>query len=215
VNAPIEGFRPSVSGFRFANAFASEAALRLGPIPVGNAANGLCGGMVLAALDLWIARMAPPSDVEPPRAGTPMFDYLLRRLIASWDLPFGGLRYLVWQSMTAGALGERTAREWEVVRARLDRGEPVPLGVIRVHSLDPVRVGENHQLLSYGYEPSSDRGVRVFVYDPNHPFRDDLVLRFDPRAASSIDYLDGEAPVRGFFVVRYRWRDPAPLYGAR
>ena len=64
--APTEvatGFLPSRNGFAFANDFphvpAKTIDLVVTKVPLGDASNGLCGGMVYAALDLFVAQRAP------------------------------------------------------------------------------------------------------------------------------------------------------------
>ncbi|MCI0635653.1 MAG: hypothetical protein L0206_17315 [Actinobacteria bacterium] len=52
----VPGFLPSTSGFRFANAFSNVPVRRIGipsviSVPIGDASNGLCGGMAFAARD--------------------------------------------------------------------------------------------------------------------------------------------------------------------
>src|SRR5262249_21750481 len=63
-------FLPSGNGFAFTNAWPSEPAVTLktpfGPINIGNAAAGLCGGMVFAALDYWHAGTVPPAARPGP-----------------------------------------------------------------------------------------------------------------------------------------------------
>ena len=75
--APVS-FRPSVNGFAFANRWPHVPPLRLrvgGPVPlelaIGDAANGLCGGMAFAALDLWFAGVPAPAGADPPLEGSP------------------------------------------------------------------------------------------------------------------------------------------------
>jgi len=36
----------------------------------------------------------PDTDPNPPRAGTPLYQYIVRRLLDSFNLPFGIGRYL-------------------------------------------------------------------------------------------------------------------------
>src|SRR5438094_258115 len=90
------GFPPSTNGLHFANDFPAEPLFRLGvgraSLPIGNAADGLCGGMVFTARDLFQYRLSPPPDRTPPPRGTWLFRYLLGRLFASFNLPTGPLR---------------------------------------------------------------------------------------------------------------------------
>ena len=69
------------------------------------------------------------------------------------------------------ALHEAHGRpQWPRVRRELDAGRLAALGLIRVPSRNPLRLGENHQVLAYGYgldEPSGS--LLIAIYDPNHP----------------------------------------------
>src|SRR6185436_19727755 len=51
----VPGFRPSTSGLHFINGFPSVPLLTINvlgvPDPIGDAANGLCGGMVFTVMD--------------------------------------------------------------------------------------------------------------------------------------------------------------------
>ena len=109
----------------------------------------------------------PPPETTPPPAGTPLFSYLVRRLIDCWDLPGGPLTYLnlmnplypdgddrrrAVQQCTAGPGG--LAKEWPAVQASLDAGRPCPLGLVKLVSANPLDIGNNHQVLAYGYDLS-------------------------------------------------------------
>jgi hypothetical protein len=63
-------FVPSRDGFAFTNAWPSEPAVVLptpfGKIRIGDAAAGLCGGMVFAALDYWHTGIVPPAARPAP-----------------------------------------------------------------------------------------------------------------------------------------------------
>jgi hypothetical protein len=215
----IPGFLPTTSGLQFPNRFARGPVARVSmlgmTLPIGDASKGLCGGMVFAARDLFEARQRPPPDTTPPASGTPLFDYLVRRLFASWDLPLGPLKYLLWTLLPtadiAGLTGvaSRTShREWPRIRAEIDGGRPCPLGLVRVRSLNPWAMARNHQVLAYGYDLDDATGhLRILVYDPNHPGENDLALSLHvPPAAQvgPIAFVSGERPVRGFFRTRYR-----------
>jgi hypothetical protein len=218
------GFLPSRDGFAFTNAWPPAPAITL-PTPVrsigiGNAAAGLCGGMVFAALDYWHAGARPPQARPVP--GSPLYRYLVRRLIASWNIPSGVARYYGWMNLPDGdshldLLGRRMlpehgvssrtiAGQWPRLRASLDRGTPVPLGLVTVASTNPARLRHNHQALAFGYVASGSE-VIVRVYDPNSGPDDSVGIRFGvsspARAAEFQHNLRLDWPVRGFFVARY------------
>jgi hypothetical protein len=219
------GFLPSRDGFAFTNAWPPGPAVTL-PTPlrgvgVGNAAAGLCGGMVFAALDYWHARARPPQ--ARPEPGSPLFRYLVRRLIASWRIQAGVARYYQWMNLPdgdrdattlSGRLGStrrgvswRTiAVQWPRIRASLDDGIPAPLGLVTVASANPAKLRHNHQALAFGYALSGDE-VTLRVYDPNSGPDDHVFIRFDasaPEQATAFSHnLNLGWPVRGFFLVGY------------
>ncbi|HSS11374.1 MAG TPA: hypothetical protein VLL25_15920 [Acidimicrobiales bacterium] len=223
-------FVPSQRGFHFDNAFPHGPAITIdlgvSTLPMGDAANGLCGGMVFAALDYWTADRPPPPDTAPPAHGTPLFCYLVRRLIDSWGLPTGPATYLrlmqPWYPDGDRQIGPvkvhgrawRTAvREWRSVRADLDAGRPSPLGLVKVSSANPVDLGKNHQVLAYGYD-LVDTAVTLRVYDPNQADNDTVIISFDAAdPAAPIPFVmtpdvSAAAGVLCFFRVRYRPKSP-------
>jgi hypothetical protein len=220
----IPDFRPSSSGFHFANAFRHEPVLVFGlggiKLPIGDASRGLCGGMVFAVRDLFEARMPPPPDTDAPRRGSPLFGYLVRRLFASFALPMGPLRYMLWMVLPSGSLlglpglAMRTARAWPRIKRELDEGRLAPLGLVRARSLSPFKLARNHQVLAYGYDLDEATGrLSILVYDPNHPDHDQLALMLRlgrRRLDGHIQYVQDERAVRGFFLTLYRAADPRP-----
>jgi hypothetical protein len=223
----VEGFLPSTSAFKFPNSFPHVPLRRIGvpglvSVPIGDAANGLCGGMAFAARDLFEADRTPPPDTDPPAEGTPLFAHLVERLFASFDLPIGPVRYLelmnpalpdgetIWSRIGLAPHGRawrNATQEWPKVRADIDAGHPSPLGLVRTISTDPFDLKQNHQVLAYAYEASPDT-VTLRIYDPNLPARDDVTLRFEPSPAATAQPLVRRdplgAPIHAFFRVPYR-----------
>jgi hypothetical protein len=225
----VPGFLPSTSGLRFANSFARVPVRRIGipgvlSLGIGDASNGLCGGMVFAARDYLEAGRPPPPDTAPPSEG-PLFDYLVDRLFDSFDLPLGPGRYLQLMSPVLpdgetllGRLGlgphgrawRMIRQEWPKVRADLDAGHPSPLGLVKVRSSNPFDLKENHQVLVYGYELRED-AVVLRLYDPNLPGRDDVTLSLglrDPTRPASLAASPPGRRVLAFFRVTYRPEAP-------
>src|SRR5918992_1120754 len=225
----IDGFLPSTSGFHFPNAFPRVPVRRIGipgviEIPIGDASNGLCGGMAFAARDLFEAGRPPPADTEPPPSG-PLFDYLVRRLFDSFNLPTGPLEYLKLMNprlpdgetvltrlgvLPHGRAWRSVRIEWPLVRAGIDAGHPVPLGLVKTKSENPFELKRNHQVLAYGYELAGDR-LELRLYDPNLPGRDDVILSLsvaDPTKPVRMEPSPATGPVYAFFAVRYTTASP-------
>src|SRR5438874_828959 len=102
ISARVAGFDPAMNGLHFRNAFPDVPLITMAlpghsSIAIGDAANGLCGGMAFAVRDCFEARRLPPPDVVSPLRG-PAFDYLVRRLVDSFDVPTGPLRYYAWMT---------------------------------------------------------------------------------------------------------------------
>jgi hypothetical protein len=158
--------------------------------------------------------------MEPPARGSALYRYLVRRLFASFDLPLGPLRYLLWMWLPKGnrlvrGVSWRTIRDhWPGIRADLDGGTLSPLGVVRARG-NPLELGRNHQVLAFGYDLDEPAGQLILhVYDPNHPGDDGLVLRLhlgDPARETPVEYRTDELPVYGFFRTRYRRADVSAL----
>ena len=224
-DALVPGFLPSSGGFHFANSWPSGTPALVvrtpvGRVRLGDASKGLCGGMVLAVADLFAAGRPPPPWTEPPPAGSPVVDHLTWRLLESWDLPGGPVRYLTWMgasdggSRSRGGVRRRTADELPRICAALDAGRLCPLGVVTVASHNPLKLGLNHQVLAYGYrrDPSGTDLV-LRVYDPNQPDQDRVEIRCDPTGNRSPEgHLGIPHPIRGVFPIRWSPHDPSALF---
>lgn len=219
----VPGFLPSAGGFRFANAFPNVPLRRIGipgvvSLSIGDASNGLCGGMVFAARDYFERDRPPPADEAAPGQGA-LFEYLVDRLFSSFNLPFGPGRYLglmnphlqdgetIWSRIGVLPHGRawRMAREeWPAIRAEIDGGHPSPLGLVRAKSTNAFDLKKNHQVLSYGYDLVGNT-VRLHVYDPNLPRRDDIALTFalETDGRQSATLVPTGSPIFGFLRVNY------------
>ncbi|HET8657632.1 MAG TPA: hypothetical protein VFM55_01385 [Micromonosporaceae bacterium] len=219
-------FLPSRDGFAFVNSWPSQPAVvrptPLGTLTLGDAAAGLCGGMVFAALDYWQSGTPPPS--QRPEAGHPLYGFIVHRLVDSWSLPVGVAQYYQWMKLPdsdatftllgrpirgrRGLAWRTVTQQWPQVSRDLDRGAPVPLGVVTVASTDPRNLAHNHQVLACDYEATNGRAT-IQVYDPNRGRRDDIFISFDtgtPTGPTAFAHNlgIGERPIRGFFQTTYR-----------
>lgn len=207
-------FDPAVHGFKFENRFTVPVEV-LG-FNFGNF-SGLCGGMAYAALDYFRAGITIPQQNYMPARGMPLYDYLLNRQQTSvksnldkwgeYGFNPGGARnreFFNWGlQLGSGRLGE--------LQSRIDRGEPVPLGLQDCGNDCACPSGKcpgNHQVLAIGYEMGRYRGdlganiedLSIFVYDPNYPNRT-MTLRPHVDGAMYLYREEGQ-----YRVGACRWR---------
>jgi len=180
--------------------------------------------MAFTTRDLFETGSLPPADRECPRGGTARFQYLVDRQIDSFDLGRVPLRFydlmalhhedpIWWTRLFARRRPSRlmVEDEWPRVRADIDAGRLSAIGLVRIRSLDPRRLGENHQVLCYGYSVD-DRRLVLAIYDPNHPDDDSVEIRLtldDSRTTVAVGYSTGEPSVC-FFRAPYAPRFPSP-----
>jgi len=227
----VPGFLPSANGLAFTNSWPSEPDVDVqvpvyGQVTIGDASNGLCGGMVFTVLDVFTAGLRPLQTPQPA-SGDPLFDYIVNRLIDSWDVPAGILKYFEWMNTpdddtgvwiaTRHGVGTRTVvAEWPAIRADLDAGHPCPLGLVTVASSNPADLGHNHQVLAYGYDLEGT-ALTIKVYDPNtaRSSADGVQMSLDisnpAKGAPITANINIGHPVRGFFRVEYSPKDPSSL----
>ena len=185
----VAGFVPSLAGFQFANRWPPGPLWRWrvalpSPLPitlqltVGNAGDGLCGGMVLAARDCWEAGVALPADREPPPEGSALRQLLVRRQLDSLDLGRTAIAFYRLALASPTVRAAATVREaWPRIRAEIDAGRPAVVGLLRSASADPRRLVANHQVLAHAYRLDPSAGwLELRVYDPNHPANDAVQL---------------------------------------
>ena len=220
-------FLPSANGFGFANRWPHVAPLRYrigGPLPVelaiGDAANGLCGGVAFAALDLWFAGVAMPAVAETPADGSPAFRYIVRRQLDSFELGLAPARFYLlgapWRS-AASRSAEVIRRELPRIRRELAAGQPVALGLVHAVSANPATLIQDHQVVACGVEAGPvPESLALRIYDPNLPGNDvvRLIVGRGPSGILSLAYSGGP-PVVAFFRQGYRPHDPGPWRPAR
>ena len=208
IRSVVPGFLPSRNGLHFPNSFPHIPHLTIPTgtvnVPIGDAANGLCGGMVYTVRDYFQAGLPSPQMHSPPTSG-PLYDHIVHRLYMSFEIPFGPYRYLHLMNPTLpdhetdfsrlglaphGRAWEMIVAEWPRIRADLDAGRLAPMALVQVKTHDALQMGNNHQVLAYGYELDlSD--LQLFIYDPNYPDDDWIVLRLDigdPQHTTAVSY---------------------------
>ncbi len=216
----LTDFLPSRDGFIFTNQW-DDTPYSLPPLrgsfvdaKFGNADNGLCGGMTYAALDYFLAGMEIPQDMAAPQGeGVPLFNYLVERLFASFDLdtvslimklanpiyPDSDENALSTLGLANGRAAVMAHQEWPITRADIDAGRPSPMVVITVKTLNPGELGKCHQVLAYGYAVHGHQ-VTLRVYDPNSPLDDTIALSFDDGDVSNRIVVTHNVDVKGLPV---------------
>jgi hypothetical protein len=179
----VDGFRPSVNGLHFGNRWEPGPTIRLGIIDprwvgVGDAKNGLCGGMSWLVRERFGAGQPIPADATAPANGSPLFRAIVRRQILSLGWMRVPLQFWRAATMDPAGLARRTlADEWPRIRAEIDAGRLAMVGLIRHHSWNPMQLDRDHQVLAYGYETDGPGGpTTIRLYDPNWPDRDDVAI---------------------------------------
>jgi hypothetical protein len=218
IRQDVPGFLPSTGGFRFSNSsFSHVPDLTINVlgnnIGIGDAANGLCGGMVFAARDFFEAGIPIPQQSANPSSG-PLFDYIVTRLFDSFDLtlpppplppvpgvfitpipPFGPGPLTYMHLMDPALPDHETVASqsgfsyrgrawvmivdsWPRIKTDIDTHHLSPIGLIEVKSADPTTMGQNHQVLTYGYSLDGTN-LTLRLYDPNAPMNDTVTMTLD------------------------------------
>lgn len=216
----VTRFRSKNHGYPFRNRFNNDV---ISGVDVRT--SGLCGGMSFSAIDYFKKSYPIPGRDYRPATHTKLHDYIYKRQVASlkndvarWaELkadPTFGLRnkeFFNWglQGFGGGRLQE--------LRAKIDRGEPAPLGLAAYGSTGP----GDHQVVAIGYNLGRYKGdlkahkedLRIRIYDPNHP-GEELTLVPDV-AAQKYYYLEHPHEYwRTYFVANYNRVTPPRIRDA-
>jgi len=233
VTRRVPGFKVEQHGFAFRNnfPFTSFPVQEIAGIPLTSATYGLCGGMAYATRDYFEAGQPIPATQSPP-VGGPLFDFLWRRLLDSFNLPFGAgspSRYLQLMSPALADAGpptffgvrsradEMITVSWPRVRATIDQGRLCPLALVLMKSDDPGKIFENHQVLVFGYEIAGPI-VTLLINDPNHERRE-VRLTLDTTTVNrhTVNYsetLNDGAVLWCFFPTDYVFATPPEVPAA-
>ncbi|MFT3883744.1 MAG: hypothetical protein QM703_29455 [Gemmatales bacterium] len=232
----VSGFKPSTHGFKFSNGYWKDNGVKLpvvtidfpkpfGKVDVTNSSQGLCGGMVYAVIDYFLAKQPIPQRTTAPiNEADPLFQYLKKRLATSWDVTGTGSNYIKFmrhdypdadEGVVQG-LGLMKGRsyiiareEWPKIKADIDANRLSPIALMQIISYDPTKIGKNHQVLVYGYQLSGSN-VTLHYYDPNYPNNDTVELRFTigdlSKRIDIMRFIDGKheaKTINTFFRTTY------------
>lgn len=183
---------------------------------------GLCGGMCFAALDFYyrddldIPMGEDSNDQPPPR--TRLRSYIWKRQMDS--IISDGARFMAWvislnhlprawpSQRGAAWLLARSKEEWTKLRASVDAGRPVPIGLVR----DTKNVFDNHQVLAIGYDEGEGDGAAdtIYLYDPNCAGKASTIqVKFGEQLLDGRESCNPWPPLRGFFCEAYAPQDPS------
>lgn len=222
---PYSRFRSEVHGFQFPNMFVNH--VLFGSLTT----YGRCGGMAYLALDYYFAGLPIPSANTSdlvftggvPPDGSWLADSIMSRLYTSffenagkWISAYPALSSILNPvGVAIGALCDTfgyardnlvsiTKTEIANLRHWIDRGVPVPLGL--VYSAKASELGQSHQVVAYGYEIDDTGMIRIAIYDNNYPGQA-VYLTTNADKPDAIKYDGGD--FRAFFVSDgYRARLP-------
>jgi len=207
-NPPVE-FLPSSHGFKFINKFSGYFLPYSTPAFMSSrkvsSKYGLCGGMCAAVYDFALAGRPIPPITDVPKQGTRLQRYLFQRQMDT----LGGLgqeivKVAQWTSLpdnTPVGVMRRTADEFNQFYRRLDEKNPVILALIYVHA-NSLRglsrlIFSNHQVLAYAYQQDASGELRINIYDPNLPGRNDIVIQSEPVMLGEESSASGPQTVMG------------------
>jgi hypothetical protein len=172
--AVMTAFDPAVHGLRFDNDMFRNNFINAGGIEVNS--KGLCGGMVYSTLDYYRAGKARPPQNYEPTTGTALRNHLYARQVDSLESnvdkwaeiifnPFG------WRDSEFFKWGLQKDARVKELRAAIDAGKPVPLGMKAIGSFTG-----GHQVLAIGYTLGAYDAawlgypnMKIMVYDPDYP----------------------------------------------
>lgn len=229
-NNSVPNFKPSTSGLKFINSFPHEPDITVnvppfGNITIGDASNGLCGGMVFTVRDLFENGLPAPTSGTPPDGST-LFNYIVGRLFDSFNLPGGVAKYYDWMTtpdhdtgfwplIRHGVVWHTIMEEWPRIQADIDSGHPSPLGLLTVYDFNPGDMGHNHQVLAYAYKVDAGNNLTLSLYDPNTGASDGCQLSMflgNPSHSTPINHnVNIGFPIRGFFRVDYSMHNASVL----
>jgi hypothetical protein len=106
--------------------------------------------------------------------------------------------------------------QWPKIKEDIDNGRLSPIGLIEVDaSIDPFRMGENHQVLAWGYKLDGPNlsDLTIHVYDPNLQNDDSVTMSLsiaNPQVTTDVTYSDATVKVWCFFRPEYGFSSPPP-----
>jgi hypothetical protein len=194
----------------------------------GDAKDGLCGGMIYAARDYFEGRaLIPQMTANPNDPENAYTKYIIQRLFDSFTEADISMYMKLMSPMYAdtdegvlnsmGQMGRAyvTLREeWPMIKGEIDQGHPSAIGLVRVKSAWAGDLGQNHQVLAYGYTINTTY-VDLRIYDPNFPNDDNVTIRLKLQGTDQPLYAvhnRDSKPIYAFFRTNYSQRSDFPVF---
>jgi len=206
-------FKSQDQGFKFVNSFPFPYSVSFklpfaGEINLGDIVYGLCGGMCFAAQDYFTSGKPIPTYTKVDEIPSNFLLYLWNRQLDSLGLLVVP-KVIEWMLRSDIDVGRLTVQyEIPKIRRRLDQGQPVVMGLIRVQrGDDPTR---NHQVLAEGYDLDDlAKRITLFLYDPNHPDQEPTISLNLAHPSLGIEPAQSTGePLRGLFLIKYNFQSP-------
>jgi hypothetical protein len=217
---PLE-FLPSLNGFNFINSFPPfdppfTLPAWLKKVKIGEN-YGLCGGMSSAAYDFLLAGRLLPELETPPKTGTRLHRFLLKRSIDTFGYAGEHLAKVGRWSLRPdeGLYGTQrmTMDELPGLLQRLDDHQPVVIAQVRESAKDysdlAKKIWNNHQVLALSYKQPAENEYYIQLYDPNYRRRDDVRLHLERYQVGVATQSNGV--IRPIYAVRCEQVGPANL----
>jgi hypothetical protein len=111
------------------------------------------------------------------------------------------------------SMNYETKTEWDAVKAAIDSGAPIMLGLILVgQTYNPEEVFNNHVVLAAGYSyNNATSDSKIYVYDSRDPLTIQTISLNVGRGHLDLGYTHPDPVFRGFFAMS---KDSGPPKGA-
>ncbi|MFP3017718.1 MAG: hypothetical protein ACEY3E_02165 [Candidatus Tisiphia sp.] len=183
--------------FRFTNKFESYVIYWYG-IPVGNAKNGLCGGMSLASILYY---------TDPQ-----LFTFVKNCQVASLTVKalFNYFRFMFTAKSTDA---KELSNQYPIIMQTIDTDTPVLVGLIRAKAsfFNPktwLNIIQHHQVVAYKYI-LQEKTITFHIYDPDSPGADmTITIDRDNLDITAIGWLN---PIYTLFAISFNYNKKPPV----
>ena len=204
-------------GFKFANHFEPDLDVEypvpmVGVLDLDKLAEGLCGGMCLAALDYYFSRRSVPGFKEVKEVDPRLLVYLSERHLEA--LPVPTLVKIIDWMLAEDRIVARRMRRFELpkLRRRLEKDRPALLTLIPPHTGNEAR--KIRQVLAVGYEGLANTNeFLITLYDPKEPLEAAVLQIHTENSEGDVDIIESTGEkLRGFFISDYKVRKDPPKF---